>query len=102
MATRGKWKNRAVPAVSRDNAATTQPAIGPDHPDSNHEEFDQQQRGGLASRADQNIEPLPSLDHFWPQPEGRVAELDDLLMLERTELLLTHCVFNLFPVTNNS
>ncbi|KAJ5405710.1 hypothetical protein N7465_006994 [Penicillium sp. CMV-2018d] len=91
LATRGKWKNRAVPAVSRDNAVTTQPAIGPDHPDSNHEEFDQQQRSGLALRADQNIEPLLSLDYPWSQPEGRAVELDDLLMLERTEMLLTHC-----------
>lgn len=87
--------------MSRDNAVTTQPAIGPDHPDSNHEEFDQQQRSGVALRAEKDIEPLPSLDYPWPQPQGRAVELDDLLMLERTELLLTHCVFTLLPVTNN-
>lgn len=87
--------------MRRNHFVPTQPGSETDHLDSNHEEFDQQQRGGLASRADQNIEPLLSLDHFWPQPEGRLAELDDLLMLERTELLLTHCVFTSFSVTNN-
>ncbi|KAL2696216.1 hypothetical protein AAEP93_002630 [Penicillium crustosum] len=90
LATRGKWKNRAVPAVNRNDSVPTQPGSETDHLHSNHEEFDQQQRDGLASHADRSIEPLPSLDHFWPQPEGRVAELDDLLMLERTEQLLTH------------
>lgn len=87
--------------MNRNHSVPTQPSSETDHLDSNHEEFDQHQQGSLASTAEQNIESLPSLDHFWPQLEGRVAELDDLLMLERTELLLTHCVFTSFSVTNN-
>ncbi|CAI7618195.1 unnamed protein product [Penicillium glandicola] len=99
VASRGKWKNRvvsAVPAVSHDHAIPAQPGSGSYHPDASHIGFDQQQRSALTSCKDQNteplpiIEPLPILDHPWPQPEGRAVELDDLLMLERTELLLTH------------
>lgn len=87
--------------MNRNDPVPTQPGSETDHLHSNHEEFDKQQRDGLASRSDRNIEPLPSLDHFWPQLEGRVAELDDLLMLERTEQLLTHCVFTLLLVSNS-
>ncbi|KAJ5427867.1 hypothetical protein N7491_008309 [Penicillium cf. griseofulvum] len=90
IATRGKWKNRAVPAVSRDHAVPTQPDIGTDHPDASHGDSGQQHPSALASREDRNIEPLPILDHPWPQPEGRDVELDDLLMLDRTEMLLKH------------
>ncbi|KAJ5839887.1 uncharacterized protein N7525_005075, partial [Penicillium rubens] len=95
LATRGKWKNRAVPTVSRDHAVRTQPGTGIDHPDTSHEESESDQRhpSALPSCEDRNIERLPILDHPWPQSEGRSVELDDLLMLERTELLLAHCIF---------
>ncbi|CAG8210560.1 unnamed protein product [Penicillium nalgiovense] len=92
LASRGKWKNRAVPTVSRDHAVRTQPGTGTDHPDTSHEESecDQQHLSALSSCNNWSIEQLPILDHPWPQSEGRAIELDDLLMLERTELLLAH------------
>ncbi|KAJ5383471.1 hypothetical protein N7517_001382 [Penicillium concentricum] len=90
IATRGKWKNRAVPTVSRGHAVPTQLDIGTDHPDPSHQDSDQQDPSALTSSEDQNVGPLPIIEHFWPQPEGRTVELDDLLMLERTEQLLTH------------
>ncbi|KAJ6188778.1 hypothetical protein N7519_003686 [Penicillium mononematosum] len=101
IATRGKWKNRAVPTVSRDHAVRTQPGTGTDHPDTSHEESesDQQHPSALPSCEDRNIEWLPILDHPWPQSEGRAVELDDLLMLERTELLLAHCILLLQDVS---
>lgn len=88
-----------VPAVSRDNVVTSQRT---DHQDAGHGVFDHQTPSTLTSREDQNNEPsLQILDYPPPQPEGRAVELDDLLMLERTELLLTYCVLTLFSVTNN-
>ncbi|KAJ5836000.1 hypothetical protein N7447_002026 [Penicillium robsamsonii] len=92
IATRGKWKNRAVPTVSRDTVPN-QPDIGTNHPNASHKDFDRQYPSALTSCEDQNVEPLPILDHSRPQPEGRAVELDDLLILEQTELLLTHCIF---------
>lgn len=77
-----------VPAVSRDNVMTSQRT---DHQDASHGEFDHQTPSTLISREDQNSEPsLQIPDYPRPQPEGRAVELDDLLMLERTELLLTY------------
>lgn len=29
----------------------------------------------------------------WPPPDHRAVELDDVLMLDRTEMLLRHCMF---------
>ncbi|KGO43821.1 Protein of unknown function DUF3468 [Penicillium expansum] len=91
LATRGKWKNRVIPAVSRDHPVPTQPGSDTDHADSGHGEFGHQHPGALTSYENQNSETsLPILDYPRPQPEGRGVELDDLLMLERTERLLTH------------
>lgn len=88
--------------MSRDHAVRTQPGTGTDHPDTSHEESecDQQHLSALSSCNNWSIEQLPILDHPWPQSEGRAIELDDLLMLERTELLLAHCVFVLSWVSN--
>lgn len=85
--------------MSRDNIMTSQQT---DYPDGRHEKSDEQHLSNLALCEDQDIEPtLPIPDHPWPRREGRAVELDDLLMLERTEMLLRHCVFTLFSVTNN-
>ncbi|CAG8899446.1 unnamed protein product [Penicillium egyptiacum] len=80
LATRGKWKNRAIPTVSRDHAVRTQPGPG----------TDQQHLSASPSCEDRSIEPLPIHDRLFSQSEGRAVQLDDLLLLERTELLLAH------------
>ncbi|KAJ5955554.1 hypothetical protein N7501_009833 [Penicillium viridicatum] len=99
LATRGKWKNRAVPAVSRDHPIPTQPGSETDHPNAVHGELHRQNTSALTSCDDHHGKPsLPILNYPRPQPENRAVELDDLLMLERTELLLTHCILLLQDV----
>lgn len=92
-----------VPAVSRDHPVPTQPGSETDHADAGHGEYDHQPPGALLLCENQTSEPsLPILNYPRPKPEGRGVELDDLLMLERTERLLTHCVSILPSVSNNT
>lgn len=85
--------------MNRNHPVPTQSGSETDHLDAGHGEFDHQHASALTSREDQNSESLLStLDYPRPQPEAGAVELDDLLILERTELLLKHCVFTLFSV----
>lgn len=88
--------------MNRNHTVPTQSGSETDHLDVGHGEPDYQHTSALTSCEDQNSESLLStLEYPRQQPEGGAVELDDLLMLERTELLLRHCVSTLSLVSNN-
>lgn len=92
LATRGKWKNHAIPAVSHGHSIPTHQDIGTNSLDPHQKVADDYVRN-VWMHGDQNTELTRHiLDAPRPRPEGSNVELDDLLMLERTELLLAHCV----------
>jgi hypothetical protein len=75
--------------VSRGHAVLTSPDIGSIRPDPTHKEPSHQPSD---STFDTKHGECPILVHPRPWPEGQRVELDDLLMLERTEQLLAHCM----------
>ncbi|KAJ5959228.1 uncharacterized protein N7479_006378 [Penicillium vulpinum] len=76
LATRGKWKNRVVPTVSRDHAVPSQLVNVTDHLDTTHGEVNPQEQHASTSDEDRNIELLPIVDTPCPPPERRTSELD--------------------------
>lgn len=87
LATRGKWKNRAVPSETRGHRVQSRPSVENTDPP-------QPQERPL-KHVRQKETPQPSLGQNQPQAEERTVELDDLLMLERTETLLAYCEYSL-------
>ncbi|KAJ5317143.1 hypothetical protein N7508_001651 [Penicillium antarcticum] len=86
LTTWGKWKGRAFPTVGH-NIPQTQTA---DNPPSVSQVLNTHTRSS-ATLVDPDVEFFfSSADHPLSH-RGRTVELDDLLMLERTELLLSHC-----------
>lgn len=94
LATRGRWKSRAVPSDARNQAVQVNSRVGIEYDRSDRGHGDQTPHQ-LHNPKIPNIrrdEALPSsLGRHWHHSEDRSVELDDLLMLERTEVLLAHC-----------
>lgn len=93
LATRGRWKNRAVPSDARNQGVQANSVeIEDERPDSGTGERNSQQLRNSKIPTSRTGETLPSsLGCHWHHSEDRSVELDDLLMLERTEDLLAHC-----------
>ncbi|CAG7917116.1 unnamed protein product [Penicillium olsonii] len=87
LATRGKWKNHAVPSETRNHSPQSQPGLEKNAVGSG--ERGESQNSATAS--DENISaPRSTLARDGSHLEERSVELDDLLMLERTEALLAY------------
>ena len=94
LATRGKWKNRAVPTVARSHGVQNQPGLNNDRAtDPPREEHGLPSNNSTSTSSRNSEGPRSILGRHWPRSEERSVELDDLLMLERTEVLLTYCAF---------
>jgi hypothetical protein len=91
LATRGKWKGRAVPTMGR-SVPRTQLADAP--PKARPKLNAHTRSSAILVNPDSQFS-YSAADHPLSH-RGRTVELDDLLMLERTELLLTHCELNLY------
>ncbi|CAG8364915.1 unnamed protein product [Penicillium salamii] len=99
LATRGKWKNQTAPTAtssSKQDHEVQQPIETPQIPtfapveDSTLLE-DQEQILSINFSDHAMSQDSPSdLSAVWQSPDQRSVELDDVLMLDRTELLLTH------------
>jgi hypothetical protein len=101
LATRGKWKNQAVPTVAHSHCVQIQPGLGNDRAAYPLREEHEQSNDPRSTSSPNCEAPRPILDRHCPRSEGRNVELDNLLMLERTEILLAHCAlfsFLLFEI----
>jgi hypothetical protein len=94
LATRGRWKNKAVPTASRSHGVQTLAGIDNDRAAYSLRGENAQQPNNNYRTSGRNSEAIGSIvGHHSPQSGGRTVELDDLLMLERTEVLLAYCLF---------
>ncbi|KAJ5353743.1 hypothetical protein N7541_006307 [Penicillium brevicompactum] len=82
LATRGKWKNRAVPSEARGHRVQSRAGVEATDPQLQEQSLKHDQQTEVSQ---------PSSVQTWPRSEEeRSVELDDLLMLERTEALLAY------------
>ncbi|KAJ5990994.1 hypothetical protein N7522_011201 [Penicillium canescens] len=84
LATRGKWKGQAVPTAGR---SVFQTQLANDAPKTK-QELNTQRASAILVNPDNGL--CHSVTDHPLSSRGRTVELDDLLMLERTELLLAH------------
>jgi hypothetical protein len=91
LATRGKWKGQAVPTVGR---SVFQTRLANDAPKPRQELKTHTRASAILVNPDSQL--CHSVTDHPLSHRGRTVELDDLLMLERTELLLAHCGLILF------
>lgn len=109
VASRGKWRNQGVPVAQpiasgpqtrqRRKAASRQARRDVSPAASSPEDQHHRQTPYSSHPPDTTtwmVEAAPQeSDHIWRQPDSRTGyravELDDLLMLDRTESLLAHC-----------
>lgn len=101
LATRGKWKNQTAPTLAsaapqKSQLQQTETPHAPTFVPFQHNALvDDQQPLLDITPSDHAMSQAssPCLSVVWQPPDHKSVELDDVLMLDRTEVLLRHCTY---------